>query len=163
MDDLYYMTEAYAAAAGSKDRRKWVGACIVGPDGEIVSKGLNGFPRGFPHDGDDRYHDDPALKDVLSEHAERNAIYNAARIGVSCKGCTMFATFHPCHECARAIIQAGIKEVVLHKEFPYGDTSWGETQQHAAWLFEKCKVQVRWWSGTPRIPYVKTSGKLHCW
>lgn len=156
--DRYFISEAYLAALKSKDTSTQVGAVIVGPDREIRSKGYNGPCRGE----DDS---DPALyvrpyKYSVFEHAERNAVYNAARIGVSTKGCTIYVTFHPCCDCARAIIQSGIAEVVMHKDFPGGQT-WAQSQQEAADMLARCGVSTRWWSGVPVIREVLCSGKLH--
>lgn len=95
----------------SKDRRSKIGAVIVGPDREIRSTGYNGFPRGIDDEFED-YHQRP-LKYRVTEHAERNCIYHAARIGVSLKDCTLYLnTFPvPCADCTRAIVQAGISTI----------------------------------------------------
>lgn len=156
--DEYFILEAYAAALKSKDPRTQVGACIVGPDKEIRSKGYNGPCRG-------EMDDDPAifekpLKDLLFEHAERNAFYNLARIGVSGKGCTLYCVLHPCVDCARGSVQVGIREVVLHEEYPEARIL-NESQQHAARLFERLGIPVRWWSGIPPILGVRNNGVYH--
>ncbi len=108
----YFIRIAMEVASKSKDRSTKVGAVIVGPDHEIRSTGFNGFPRGIDDDDNDR-HTRPA-KYAWTEHAERNAIYNAARCGVSTNGCIMYLNWEPapCSECSRAIIQAGITTVV---------------------------------------------------
>lgn len=93
----------------SKDPSTKVGCVIVGPDHEIRSTGFNGFPRGVDEkiparwERPEKYH--------WVEHAERNAIYNAARMGISLKGCTLYQPGLPCSDCARAIVQAGIIQV----------------------------------------------------
>jgi dCMP deaminase len=102
----------------SKDRSTKVGAIIVGPDGEIRSTGYNGFPRNVDDDVEHR-HERPT-KYLFAEHGERNAIYNAARVGIPTKGCTLYVTsnpskFPPCADCARAIIQSGITRVVQER------------------------------------------------
>jgi dCMP deaminase len=94
----------------SKDHSTKTGAVIVGPDKEILSIGFNGFPRGCDGDVDER-HERPA-KYSWTEHSERNAIYNAARIGVSLKDSTIYMLWYPCADCARAIAQAGIARMV---------------------------------------------------
>jgi dCMP deaminase len=94
----------------SKDRSTKCGAVVVRRR-RLLSTGYNGFPPGVD-DGDDRLHERPA-KYFATEHAERNAIYNAALHGVSCEGSTMFIYgLHPCSRCARAMAAVGIKEVV---------------------------------------------------
>ena len=72
----------------SKDRSTQCGAVIADKENRVVSLGYNGFPTGFNDDIDSR-HESP-VKYSYTEHAERNAIYNAARIGVSTRGCTMY-------------------------------------------------------------------------
>lgn len=111
----YFIDIAEQVAEKSKDPSTKVGAVIVGPDREIRSTGYNGFPRGVddqPKQVPDRY--ERPEKYSWTEHAERNAILNAARVGTSCKGCILYLSTNPtpCVRCARAVIQAGIKEVV---------------------------------------------------
>ena len=96
----------------TEDRDFKVGAVIVGPDHEIRSTGFNGFARGVHSDVEDRYDRASGEKFFWFEHGERNAIYNAARIGVSTNGSTLYVNRFPCADCARAIIQAGIVRIV---------------------------------------------------
>ena len=156
--DAYFMLEAYVAALKSKDGRTQVGACIVGADREVRSKGYNGPCRG-EHDDDASIYNKP-LKHLLFEHAERNAIYNLARIGVSGKGCDLYCTLHPCIECARGIVQTGIRSVTLHEEFPNARVL-SVSQVAAADLFTRIGVEVRWWSGTPPITGILADGHWH--
>jgi dCMP deaminase len=109
---LFYIDAAELYSTKSKDRSTGVGAVIVGPNHEIRSAGYNGFPRNV-NDNIECRHDRPA-KYEFTEHAERNAIYNAARMGTPIDGCTMYLNWLPlpCPDCARAVIQSGIKEVV---------------------------------------------------
>jgi len=100
-------------AQWSKDRSTKLGCVIVGPDNEIRSTGYNGFPRGIDDTLDAR-HERPE-KYLWSEHAERNAIYNCARMGVSTKGCRIYVPWFPCMDCARAIVQSGISQVIYKK------------------------------------------------
>ena len=109
--DAFFFSLVDATALKSKDRSVQVGTVIVGPDNEVVSLGFNGFPRGVDDNVEGR-HQRPA-KYLWTEHAERNAIYNAARCGIALKGCKIYLRQYPCARCARAVIQAGIKEVVL--------------------------------------------------
>lgn len=150
--DQHYMTEAYNKAMKSKDGSTKIGAVIVGPDNEPVSNGYNNFPRGVDDDVKER-HCRP-LKYQFTEHAERNAIYNAARHGVALKGTRLYVPQRPCTDCARGIIQSGIIEVIYHKEWP-GNTSdtkwlgaaWFEDQEVAMIMFDETGVKVREWSG----------------
>jgi dCMP deaminase len=105
----YFLNVCAVVAGKSKDESTKVGAVIVGPDHEIRSTGYNGFPRGV-RELKDRQH--RPLKYRYTEHAERNAIYQAARAGVCTNKCTLYVnSLPPCADCARAIIQAGIVEV----------------------------------------------------
>lgn len=108
-----FMDVAQLVATWSKDTSTKTGAIVVGPDREIRATGYNGLVRGVDDEKSERY-ERPTKYDFF-EHAERNAIYNACLTGTSLKGCTMFATHPPCTDCARAIIQAGIKVVVTNE------------------------------------------------
>lgn len=92
----------------SKDKSTKVGAAIVGVDNEIVSVGYNGFPRKVNDEIMQRHIRPDKYK--WTEHAERNAIYNFARRFL--KGCKIFLPWIPCSDCARAIIQCGIAEII---------------------------------------------------
>src|SRR5580704_10834190 len=110
--DERFMGLAHHIAHWSKESGRRVGAVVVGPDKEIRATGFNGFPRGVRDDVPERHSRETGAKYLWSSHAERNAIYNAARIGVPLKGCVMYVPWFPCVECAKAIIQAGISELV---------------------------------------------------
>jgi dCMP deaminase len=120
--DRHFLGLALSCAKMSKDPNTQVGAIIIGPDMEIRSSGFNGFPR-LLYDTPDRLNNrDMKLKLIV--HAEMNAILNAARIGVSTKGCTLYlaatdATGNvwggpPCVRCVVEMLQAGITEIVAH-------------------------------------------------
>ena len=111
--DEYHLSQLDKIASKSKDPSTVVGALIVGPGNETRTSGFNGFPRGVVDDAEmvpERY-ERPA-KYLWTEHAERNAIYNASRHGVALAGCTIYVSMYPCADCARAVIQAGISRVV---------------------------------------------------
>ena len=100
-------------ASWSEDRDHEVGCVIVGPDGhEVRTTGYNGLPRGVSSEADERFDRASGEKFFWIEHAERNAIYNAARMGTSLEGCTAYVNRFPCADCGRALIQSGIKKVV---------------------------------------------------
>ena len=110
--DHYFMTMAACAQSLSKDTSTRVGCVIVGPDRNVLSTGFNGMPMGVDDDKPER-HERP-LKYKFFEHAERNAIYLAARAGTALKGATAYIhPWPPCPDCARALIQAGIVEIVV--------------------------------------------------
>lgn len=108
-----FMEVAELVSTWSKDPSTKVGAIVVGPDREIRSTGYNGLVRGVDDDKPERL-ERPTKYDFF-EHAERNAVYNACLIGASLKGCVIYVTSMPCPDCARAIIQSGIKMVVTYK------------------------------------------------
>jgi dCMP deaminase len=112
--DEFFMNIAGVYATKSKDPSTKVGAVIVGPDREQRAGGFNGFCRGVVDDPK-RFPERHARPEKYSwfEHAERNAIYNAARVGTPTKGCTLYIKGGPpCADCARGVIQSGIIEVV---------------------------------------------------
>ena len=110
--DSTFLALAKVYAARSKDPTSQIGAVIIGPNKEQRAGGYNGMPRGVDDSKPERYVR-PAKYDWF-EHAERNAIFNAARIGTAIDGCTLYVSgMTPCMNCARAIIQSGIKEVVV--------------------------------------------------
>jgi dCMP deaminase len=108
--DTRWMDMARLVATWSKDRSRQTGSVIVDDRNVLVAVGWNGFPRGLRDDLDER-HSRPA-KYQWTEHAERNAIYNAASKGIPTLGCRMYLPWYPCADCARAIIQAGISEII---------------------------------------------------
>ena len=110
-----YLDIAKEVGTWSKDPSKQIGAVAVGDKGQILSQGYNGFPRGVK-DTDDRYNvREEKYKYVV--HGEMNCIYNACNSGVSLNGATLYVTGLPvCSECAKGIIQVGIKKVVM--EYP---------------------------------------------
>lgn len=143
--DQRYLKLANEIATYSKDRSTKVGAILVGPDGEIRSTGYNGFPRGVNDDAEHR-HDRPA-KYLYAEHGERNAIYNAARVGTSTKGCTLYVTSHPskfppCADCARAIIQSGISRVVQERLDHESEAAkrWEESSKATREMFQEAGI-----------------------
>ena len=111
--DKRFLEIATNISTWSKDRSTKVGCVIVGPHSEIRSVGYNGFPRGVDDNIDSR-HERP-IKYKWTEHAERNAIFNAVLSGITLHDCTLYNTWYPCADCARAIIQTGIRTVVCGK------------------------------------------------
>lgn len=109
--DEYFMGMALLSAKRSKDPSTQVGACIVNRDKKVVGLGYNGFPMGcdddkLPWDREGTFLE---TKYPYVCHAELNAILNSTK---SLKDCAIYVGLFPCHECAKAIIQSGIKEVV---------------------------------------------------
>ena len=124
----YFYNIAQQVKEKSKDERTKVGAVIVGKDKEIVSTGYNSYPRGIVDNRPERQ--ERPEKYFWFEHAERNAIYNAARIGVSTKGCTMYLTCGiPCADCARGIINAGISRIFVTRAQGPSSQKWHDSAE----------------------------------
>lgn len=137
----YYRQLANTVKLKSKDKYTQIGAVIVGKDGEIVSTGYNSFPRGLD-DGLDFRQERPE-KYYWFEHAERNAIYNAARIGVSTKETTMYLSCGlPCADCARGIINSGINRIFCERVDVTKGEMWKESQERSWDMFMETGVKV---------------------
>ena len=113
--DEYFMGLAHLSALRSKDPNTQVGACIVDQDKKVVSIGYNGMPRGcndedFPWEREGGFLD---TKYAYVVHAELNAILNSPR---PVTGCTLYVSLFPCNECAKAIIQSGIRKIVYESD-----------------------------------------------
>ena len=140
----YFYNIAEQVKEKSKDNRTKIGAVIVGKDKEIVSTGYNSFPRGIDDWKPERQ--ERPEKYYWFEHAERNAIYNAARIGVSTKGCTMYLTCGMvCADCARAIINAGIVRIFLKRGGGAKSDKWLESAARSEMMFEEAGVSVQYY------------------
>tara|TARA_R110000851_G_scaffold321295_1_gene486584 strand:- start:1578 stop:2126 length:549 start_codon:yes stop_codon:yes gene_type:complete len=163
----YFMTMAYLASSRSQDDSTHAGTVIVRPDNSVVTTGYNNPIRGMtieqvPKTRPEKY--------FYMEHAERNAIYTAAGNEGGLKGCTLYINFLPCADCARAIVQSGISEVVVHREGQdafneaNGITggSWDSSFDATLKIFTKPATSsmqrrksdsiLRWWSGELYMP-----------
>ncbi|MCB1466669.1 MAG: dCMP deaminase family protein [Rhizobiaceae bacterium] len=133
--DRIFMARAAEVAKASKDPSTQVGAYIVNSDGEDVCSGYNGFPKGVA-DTADRLNDRPT-KYAFVCHAEANAIVLARR---DLRGCTIYVTpLHPCGECAKLIIQSGIKRVVTRKPV---EERWQSSYAVAQTMLDEAGVQI---------------------
>ena len=141
--DKRFMDLALHIAGWSKDTSTHVGCIIVGEDKAIRSVGYNGFPRGVNDEVPERY--ERPLKYMWTEHAERNAIYNSSRMGLSLQNCIMYLNGDhgfPCSECARAIIQCGIKALVgLAPNFEL--PKYAEEYRNTILMFQEAGVAFR--------------------
>lgn len=113
--ESYFMGIAHLSALRSKDPNTQVGAVIVDENKKVVSIGYNGFPMGCDDDEYPWENEGDTLKTKYPYvvHAELNAILNSPR---SVKGCTIYVSLFPCHECAKAIIQSGIRKIVYESD-----------------------------------------------
>ena len=137
--DEYFMAIAKLSAMRSKDPSTQVGACIVSNDNRILSIGYNGAPNGF---NDEKFpwgrEGNPLeTKYLYVVHAERNAILNYRGSRKDLENSKIYVDLFPCNECAKEIIQAGIKEVVYLSD-KYADTD--ETIASKK-LLDSCNVQ----------------------
>lgn len=133
----YFMSISILSGMRSKDPSTQVGACIVDRNNRILSIGYNGFVNGcsdedFPWAREGEFLE---TKYPYVVHAEQNAILNAR--GKSLEGCRIYVNLFPCHECARNIIQAGIKEVYYLSD-KYADT---DSTKASKYMFEKAGVK----------------------
>ena len=117
--DEYFMGIAMLAARRSKDPSTQVGACIVSQENIIISTGYNGMPKGCSDDEFPWGREGEQTKYPFVVHAELNAILNAN--GRDLRGSRLYVALFPCNECAKAIIQSGVKEV-LYLSDKYADT-----------------------------------------
>jgi dCMP deaminase len=136
--DEYFMGMALLSAKRSKDPQTQVGACIVNEDKKVVGLGYNGFPIGCNDDDMpwDRKGNFLETKYPYVCHAELNAILNSTK---DLKNCSIYVALFPCHECAKAIIQSGIKEVIYLSD-KYNGT---DSNTASKLMFEKSKINYR--------------------
>lgn len=122
--DMFYMEFAKHAASKSKDPKTKVGSCLVN-DKRLLSIGYNGAPRGFPDEIVPKDSDIKSLRDNKNSymvHSELNAILNYGGSLNDLQGATLYVTISPCHECAKVIIQTGIKRVVYLEDYHRSET-----------------------------------------
>ena len=135
--DSRYMQLAKTVAGWSKDPSSKIGAVAVSSKGQVLCTGYNGFPRGVD-DSLTRYYD-RELKYKMVVHAETNAIFNATYNGVSLDGATMYVYGLPvCSDCAKGLIQVGIKRVVIYGEIA---DRWKESWKLTEQLFREAGVK----------------------
>lgn len=137
--DERYLALAKEVSTWSKDPSTQVGAVTVGSKKEVLSQGFNGFPRGID-DTDERYHHKES-KYKFVVHAEMNAIYNATYSGTSLDGATLYVYGLPiCSECAKGIIQVGIKKVIIEKSKELDN--WNESVKLSQAMFDESGVEL---------------------
>lgn len=137
--DEYFMSVAMLSAMRSKDPNTQVGACIVNQDRKIVGTGYNGFPIGCSDDELPWGREGNPLqtKYPFVCHAELNAILNS--ISRDLRDCTLYVVMFPCNECAKAIIQSGIKEII-YRDNKYPDS---DSVKASTMMLRQAGVKVR--------------------
>ena len=149
MNDLEFMLMVDMASEQSNDRSTHIGAVLLDKTERLVSADANHLPIGIA-DTDARQAR-PA-KYFYFEHAERNVIYKAARLGIEIRGGTMFTTGVPCADCARAVIQVGLKAIVVwetgsgleRRGAPApGTMDWGASIEAGEEMLREAGVEIR--------------------
>lgn len=149
--DRLFMRLVYEYASKSKDPSSKIGAVIV-KDHRPILFGFNGFPEGVK-DTPERLNDRDT-KYMLVEHAERNAIDMAARFGTSTVNGILYTQVLPCAGCAKAIIQARIREIVLHREADEyfknrssSSSNWKKDHEFSTIMFDEAGITIRYIEG----------------
>lgn len=142
--DQFYLGMCVYISRKSKDRSTKLGAIAVGENHEVLSVGFNGFPRGVSDDNE-KYHERPT-KYLITEHAERNLIYNAARRGISLEGATLYLPFEPvpCCDCTRGVIQSGFKRIIgTNFKFTGKGKHWDENLAFAKEMLDEVGMEMK--------------------
>lgn len=151
--DEYFMGVAHLSGMRSKDPNTQVGACIVSPDNKILSMGYNGLPKGCSDDEFPWERENPEDKNLTKypfvTHSELNAILNYR--GGSLEGTKLYVSLFPCNECAKAIIQAGIRTVVYDSDKYKGTPS----NRAAKRMFDAAGVEYVQYSKTGRMIHIE--------
>ena len=167
-EDLNFLKKAYQYASRySTDPNTQTGVVIVKRN-KIIARGSNQEPKGVILTDERKIR---PIKYDFVEHAERNAIYQAANKGIKLKGAKMYSPWFPCADCARAIIQSGIEELIGHEEMDDLSTKnirmdtdkakvWSNSQYHALEMFEDSGINYRSVSGKIGGVKILFSGKV---
>jgi len=129
-------------ASWSEDQSRQVGAVIAGAANDVRAIGFNGLPRGVNGSIIERHSHSEGEKYLWFEHAERNAVFNAARAGVSIEGCRIYTNLFPCADCVRAIMQSGIAEINTY-ERPADYAAFERSFEVALEMLREANVGVR--------------------
>lgn len=138
--EKYFDLAKHMANSFSKDTSTKVGALMLAPESyQILSMGYNGMPRGFNEKIEKRW--ERPQKYFFTEHAERNAIYNACRNGTSLENSIAVVTMFPCADCMRGLIQAGVKKIVT-KEPLLSCDRWGSHFEASLEMAKECNIDI---------------------
>lgn len=139
--DIWCMKMVYLVAEKSKDVRTKIGAVLV-KERNIISTGYNGFPMGV-NDDIDRY-ENRETKYKFVVHAEHNSVLFCARFGISSLNSILYTNGLPCNSCMKSIIQGGIKEIVVHKQWPdMTHSDWVESSRISKIMMDESNIKLR--------------------
>lgn len=138
--DHRYLQLAEEVGQWSKDPSTKIGCVVVGDKGQVLAQGYNGFPRNIDDSMERLKNRELKLKYVV--HGEMNAIYNACYNGISLEGSTMYVTGLPtCSDCAKGVIQVGIKRVVWPKKLEDVEERWKKSIELTKTMFDEAGVK----------------------
>jgi dCMP deaminase len=143
--DELFMREAYLIATKSKDPHTKIG-CVLVKDNIALMKGYNGIPRRVYDDIAER--NERPTKYFYYEHSERNCIFNCARNGIATGGASLYCFALPCSDCCRAIIQSGIVQVIIHKQWDdvginKNSDKWIESSRHSEIMLFEAGIPIK--------------------
>jgi len=151
--DEWFMRHVYLVALKSKDKSTKIGAILI-KNRRLISEGYNGICSGV--DDNDPSRNERPEKYFFYEHAERNSIFSAARFGISTDESILYTNGIPCSDCARALIQSGVKEIVVHKQWgdyqeQFNHIKWIESAQRSQIMLKESQVKLRFFNGVIRV------------
>ena len=148
------LDQTITSARHSPNRQRKVGAVLLPADGSAPLHAYNTFPRGV-QDTEERHAGTGRL--IWMEHAERNALFAAARAGIATEGATLASSYFPCVDCARAIVQAGVR--VVHTLPPdRADPVWGESFNYSVQVLREGGVELHFSARDPAEVHALTMG-----
>lgn len=151
------LKSAYIVAQKSTNISTQNAALLVDDDKNIILSAVNSFPNGVKETK--KRQNSKSLRYKYSIHAERNAIYSAAKLGIKTEGLTIICPWAACSECAWAIIQAGIKKLVIHKQALDKSGHWQEDIEFAFNMLREAEVEIILFDGKIGIGKILRSGK----
>ena len=137
--DQCFMNIAWMISERSKDPSTQAGAVIITPDNRVIGMGYNGFPRGIEKMTWERTGTLSKTKYAYVCHAEENAVYNST---IPVVGSKIYCTLYPCNECAKTLIQTGVKEIIYDSDKYHDDQIWVAARK----LFTAAKIKTRQFS-----------------
>ena len=157
--DELFMRMVYLISTKSRDPRTKIGAVLV-RDKRVVSMGYNGFPGGVK-DLPDRYNN-KSDKYKYVVHAEDNTILTASRFGISTVGTSLYTNGIPCCECSKSIIQGGVTEIIVHKQWPdMIHSGWIESTTVSKTMLSESNIKIRIFDGVLNLSSLLDGTIIH--